>query len=89
MASVSVIEAGRPVLGAPVSALRTWRGGLQGSEFAWALAFCIPYVGGIPRLCRLSDRLWAVARPQAAPLCGVVHDPIFQMTVVNTHASIW
>src|SRR5579862_4707299 len=42
MASVSVIEA-RPLVGRR-SLLRTWRGGLQGSEFAWAIAFCIPYV---------------------------------------------
>ena len=43
MASVSVIEAGRPVPRRR-SLMRTWRGSLQGSEYAWALAFCIPYV---------------------------------------------
>ena len=24
--------------------IRLWRGGLQGSEFAWAIAFLVPYV---------------------------------------------
>jgi len=27
-----------------ISQARWWRGHLQGSEYAWALAFCIPYV---------------------------------------------
>src|SRR6516162_6786893 len=44
MASVSAIEFGRPAVRRQ-SLWRYWRGGLQGSEFAWALAFLVPYIG--------------------------------------------
>ena len=41
--TVSAIELGQP----PVrrqSLWRYWRGGLQGSEFTWAVAFVVPYI---------------------------------------------
>jgi len=83
MASVSVIEAGRPVLGRR-SLLRTWRGGLQGSEFAWALAFCIPYVAVFLAFVAypIVYGLWLGHNP--ALYAELWQDPIFQMTVVNT-----
>ena len=34
----------RQALAAPRPRRRIWRGHLQGSEYAWALAFCVPYV---------------------------------------------
>ena len=43
MASVSAVEVGRSALGRR-SRLRAWRGELQGSEYTWAIAFCIPYI---------------------------------------------
>jgi multiple sugar transport system permease protein len=83
MASVSVIEAGRPVLGRR-SLLRRWRGELQGSEYAWALAFCIPYVGVFLAFVAypIVYGLWLGHNP--ALYSELWNDPIFQMTIVNT-----
>ena len=84
MASASVIEAGRPAVGRR-SLLSGLRGGLQGSEYAWAIAFCIPYVGGVHRLCRSSPclyGLWLGHKPSL--YVELFNDPIYQETVVNT-----
>ncbi len=43
MTSVSAVELGRPAV--QNSLWRYWRGGLRGSEFAWAVAFLVPYIG--------------------------------------------
>src|SRR5579871_6571495 len=82
MASVSVIEA-RPLVGRR-SLLRTWRGGLQGSEFAWAIAFCIPYVAVFLAFVAypIVYGLWLGHRPGL--YVELFDDPIFQMTIVNT-----
>ena len=41
--TVSAIELGKPPV--PRQSLwRYWRGGLQGSEFTWAVAFVVPYI---------------------------------------------
>jgi multiple sugar transport system permease protein len=83
MASVSVIEAGRPVAGRR-SRWRTWRGGLQGSEYAWALAFCIPYVAVFAAFVAypIVYGLWLGHKPSL--YVELWQDPIFQMTIVNT-----
>lgn len=83
MASVSVIEAGRPLAGRR-SLIRTWRGGLQGSEFAWAIAFCIPYVAVFLAFVAypIVYGLWLGHRPEL--YVELFNDPIFQMTIVNT-----
>ena len=83
MASVSVIEAGRPVPRRP-SLLRTWRGSLQGSEYAWALAFCIPYVAVFAAFVAypIVYGLWLGHKPSL--YVELWQDPIFQMTIVNT-----
>ena len=44
MASVSVADVGAPAVRRQ-SLWRYWRGGLRGSEFAWAIAFVLPYIG--------------------------------------------
>ena len=44
MTTVSAIELGRPAVRRQ-SLWRYWRGGLRGSEFTWALAFLVPYIG--------------------------------------------
>jgi multiple sugar transport system permease protein len=83
MASTQVFDAGRPLAGRR-SLLKAWRGGLQGSEFTWAVAFTIPYI------CLF---LAFVAYPVVfgAWLGSAPHlyeelfdDPIYQRTVVNT-----
>jgi multiple sugar transport system permease protein len=83
MASVSVIETGRP-LSAGRSFLRTWRGGLQGSEFTWAIAFCIPYVAVFLAFVAypVAYGLWLGHKP--ALYSELFSDPIYQQTVVNT-----
>ena len=44
MTSASIIDVGRPATAPRQSLWRYWRGGLRGSEFAWAVAFLIPYI---------------------------------------------
>ena len=82
MASVSVIEAGRPALGR--SRLRSLRGGLQGSEYAWAIAFCIPYVAVFLAFVvyPVLYGLWLGHKPSL--YVELFNDPIYQQTVVNT-----
>ena len=83
MASVSVLEAGRPVLGRR-SRLRAWRGGLQGSEFTWALAFCIPYVGIFLAFVVFPVAYGVWLGHQPSLYAELFSDPIYQQTVVNT-----
>src|SRR3954451_18432798 len=44
MTSASIIDVGRPSASRRQSLWRYWRGGLRGSEFAWAVAFIVPYI---------------------------------------------
>lgn len=63
---------------------RAWRGGLQGSEFTWAVAFVVPYVAlflvfvAYP----VVYGLWLGHRPSL--YAELFSDPIYQRTVVNT-----
>ena len=63
---------------------RAWLGGLQGSEYAWAVAFVIPYVAlflvfvAYP----LVYGLWLGHNP--ALYGELFEDPIYQRTLVNT-----
>jgi hypothetical protein len=41
-ATQQALAVGRAVATRPVR--RAWHGGLQGSEFTWAVAFAVPYV---------------------------------------------
>ena len=44
MASVSVADIGTPAVQRQ-TLWRYWRGSLRGSEFIWAAAFLVPYIG--------------------------------------------
>jgi multiple sugar transport system permease protein len=83
MASVSVLEGGRPTIGERVRR-RGFRGGLRGSEYAWAIAFCIPYVGVFVAfvLFPVFYGLWLGHEPSL--YLELFEDPIYQRTVVNT-----
>ncbi|MBV9554367.1 MAG: sugar ABC transporter permease [Alphaproteobacteria bacterium] len=83
MASVSVIDVVRPSTGRR-SFVRNLRGGLQGSEYAWAIAFCIPYVGVFVAfvIFPVLYGLWLGHAPSL--YVELFHDPIYQQTVVNT-----
>ena len=75
------IARSRPVLGAR---WRAWRGGLQGSEFAWAVAFVVPYIAlflvfvAYP----VAYGVWLGHNPSL--YAELLDDPIYQRTVVNT-----
>ena len=82
MTTASVIELGAP---APRQSLwRYWRGGLQGSEFAWAIAFVIPYIAVFLAFVvyPVCYGLWMGSKPSL--YAEVFSDPIYQQTVVNT-----
>src|SRR5258705_3447975 len=83
MTSASAIEFARPEARRQ-SLWRYWRGGLQGSEFTWAVAFIVPYVAVFlafvvyPAL----YGLWMGSNPSL--YTEVFSDPIYLNTVVNT-----
>src|SRR5213079_1902648 len=81
--TVSAIELRQP----PVrrqSLWRYWRGGLQGSEFTWAVAFVVPYIAVFLRFVIYPAfyGLWMGSNP--ALYVEVFSDPIYLNTVVNT-----
>jgi multiple sugar transport system permease protein len=84
MASISVVDIGRPALGRRATLWRSLRGELKGSEYTWALAFVVPYLGVFlafvvyPAL----YGLWLGSEPSL--YSELFSDPIYQSTVVNT-----
>ena len=60
------------------------RRGLQGSEFTWAVAFVIPYVGVFLAFVAypVAYGLWLGSDP--ALYAELMSEPIYQRTVVNT-----
>ena len=83
MASATVIDVGRPVARRR-SLFSSLRGSLQGSEYAWAIAFCIPYVGVFIAfvIFPVFYGLWLGHSPSL--YVELMHDPIYQDTIVNT-----
>src|ERR1044071_6710971 len=63
---------------------RMWRGGLQGSEYTWAIAFTVPYI--ILFLAFVAYPVAFGAWLGHAPhlYAELADDPIFQKTIVNT-----
>jgi multiple sugar transport system permease protein len=61
-----------------------WRGGLQGSEFTWAVAFTIPYIALFLAFVAypVVYGVWLGHKPSL--YTELVEDPIYQRTVVNT-----
>src|SRR6516165_7452831 len=83
MTTVSAIEFGRPAVRRQ-SLWRYWRGGLRGSEFTWAIAFIVPYIGVFLAFVvyPVFYGLWMGSQP--ALYTEVFADPIYQQTLVNT-----
>src|SRR3979411_771688 len=83
MTTVSAIESGRAPVGRQ-SLCRYWRGGLQGSEFTWAVAFVVPYIAVFLAFVVYPAfyGLWMGSDP--ALYAEVFSDPIYLNTVVNT-----
>jgi len=83
MTSASVVEYGRPAVRRQ-SLWRYWRGGLHGSEFTWAVAFVVPYVGVFLAFVvyPVAYGMWMGSAPRL--YTELFSDPIYQQTVVNT-----
>jgi multiple sugar transport system permease protein len=83
MASVSVADIGSPAARRQ-SLWRYWRGGLRGSEFAWAIAFIVPYVAVFLAFVvyPVCYGVWMGSKPSL--YADVFSDPIYQNTVINT-----
>ncbi|HUB12170.1 MAG TPA: sugar ABC transporter permease [Acetobacteraceae bacterium] len=68
----------------PQQRRRLWRGGLQGSEYTWAVAFCIPYMAIFLAfvIYPVLYGLWMGHSP--ALYQQLWEDPIYRMSIVNT-----
>jgi multiple sugar transport system permease protein len=84
MSSTSVLEFPPPALRQRVSTLRHLKGGLKGSEYAWALAFLVPYVGVFLTFVVYPALYGLWMGSQASLYSELFTDPIYQSTVVNT-----
>ncbi len=77
-----------PALPAPAAlkgaGSRFWRGHLQGSEFAWAVAFCVPYIAVFLAFVvyPMAFGVWMGSDPSLYRT--LFSDPIYAMTVFNT-----
>jgi multiple sugar transport system permease protein len=62
----------------------TWRGGLQGSEFMWAIAFTIPYIALFLAFVAYPVAFGAWLGHEPSLYAELAEDPIYQRTIVNT-----
>lgn len=62
----------------------TWRGGLQGSEYTWAVAFTIPYIALFLAFVAYPVAFGAWLGHEPDLYVELAEDPIYQRTVVNT-----
>jgi multiple sugar transport system permease protein len=88
MSSAEVLRVSGTLPARPLSASqprrRAWRGGLQGSEFSWAVAFVIPYAALFLAFVAypVVYGLWLGREPKL--YAELFSEPIYQRTVVNT-----
>ena len=63
---------------------RFWRGHLLGSEYAWALAFCVPYIAVflVFVVYPIGFGIWLGSEPSL--YATLFSDPIYGQTVLNT-----
>ena len=83
MASVSTVDVSRPQPARRVRRLVSGAG-LHGSDFAWALAFVLPYVAVFVAfvIYPVAYGLWLGSDPRS--YTALFNDPIYPETVVNT-----
>ena len=83
MASLSTLDAtsSRPLRRA---GREVWRAGLQGSDFAWAIAFVLPYVAVFLAFVvyPVAYGLWLGSDPRS--YTALFSDPVYPETVINT-----
>jgi len=84
MTTASIADVGRPIIARPVGLLRHLQGPLKGSEYLWALAFLVPYIGVFLAFVvyPAGYGLWLGSKPSL--YAEVFSDPIYQNTVINT-----
>lgn len=84
MTSVSIAAAGRPAPPQKQSLLRSLQGSLKGSEYTWAVAFVVPYLGVFSAFIVYPALfgLWMGSEPSLYR--ELFSDPIYQSTIVNT-----
>jgi multiple sugar transport system permease protein len=63
---------------------RMWRGGLQGSEWTWAIAFTVPYIALFLAFVAYPVAFGAWLGRDPSLYFELAEDPIFQRTIVNT-----
>jgi multiple sugar transport system permease protein len=63
---------------------RLWRGGLQGSEYTWAIAFTVPYIALFLAFVAYPVAFGAWLGHEPSLYVELAEDPIFQRTIVNT-----
>jgi len=83
MNSASAIDIGRPAIRRETR-WRYWRGELKGSEYAWALAFIVPYIAVFFVFVAYPVVYGLWMGSEAGLYKELFSDPIYQNTVVNT-----
>jgi multiple sugar transport system permease protein len=85
MASASVIDLGqRPAISRRDTLLRHLQGSLRGSEYTWAIAFLIPYIGVFVTFV-VYPAVYGMSMGSDPKLyTELLSDPIYQSTLVNT-----
>src|SRR5215470_545727 len=83
MASASVTLVGRAAV-RQGSLRRYWQGRLRGSEFTWAVAFVVPYIGVFLAFVAYPVLYGAWMGSSPRLYRELFSDPIYQQTLVNT-----
>jgi multiple sugar transport system permease protein len=83
MTTAPLVALGRPAIGQRAR-WRYWRGELRGSEYAWAIAFLVPYIVVFLAFVAypVTYGLWLGSKPSL--YVELWDDPIYRMTLVNT-----
>jgi multiple sugar transport system permease protein len=80
--STQTLEGAQPLLRRRPS--RLLRGGLQGSEYAWAIAFTVPYIALFLAFVAYPVAYGAWLGHEPSLYAELAEDPIYQRTIVNT-----
>ena len=82
--SSTTFEAARELAAPSLPRRRLWRGGLQGSEYTWAIAFTVPYIALFLAFVAypVVFGVWLGHNPDL--YTELFEDPIYLRTVVNT-----